>query len=67
MLVVEMVVQIRWEHVRVMAIKAIARGLRLPRKLVRKAIRAPEGAFDYRRMVNRCPGLGHFTSSPKRF
>ena len=47
MLVVETVVRIRREHASGKAIKAIARDLRLSRKVVRKAIRAPEGAFDY--------------------
>ncbi len=31
------------------AIKAIARDLHVSRKVIRKAIRAPEGAFDYQR------------------
>ena len=64
MLVVETIVRIRREHASGKAIKAIARDLRLSRKVVRKAIRAPEGAFDYRR--NRCPGLGRFRSGSTR-
>ncbi len=51
MLVVETVVRIRREHASGKAIKEIARDLRLSRKVVRKAIRAPEGAFDYHRSV----------------
>jgi hypothetical protein len=60
MLVVETVVRIRREHASGKAIKAIARDLRLSRKVVRKAIRAPEGAFDYRRKVQPLPRLGPF-------
>jgi transposase len=60
MLVVETVVRIRREHASGKAIKAIARDLRLSRKLVRKAIRAPEGAFDYCRTVQPLPRLGPF-------
>ncbi|BBC73480.1 hypothetical protein AEB_P2612 [Altererythrobacter sp. B11] len=60
MLVVETVVRIRREHASGKAIKAIARDLRLSRKVVRKAIRAPEGAFDYRRTVQPLPRLGPF-------
>jgi len=60
MLVVETVVRIRREHANGKAIKAIARDLRLSRKVVRKAIRAPEGAFDYRRAVQPLPRLGPF-------
>jgi DNA replication protein DnaC len=56
MLVVETVVRIRREHASGKAIKAIARDLRLSRK----AIRAPEGAFDYRRTVQPLPRLGPF-------
>ena len=41
MLVVETVVRIRREHASGKAIKAIARDLRLSRKVVRKAIREP--------------------------
>lgn len=55
MLVVETIVRIRREHASGKAIKAIARDLRLSRKVVRKAIRAPEGAFDYRRTVQPLP------------
>lgn len=57
MLVVETVVRIRREHANGKAIKAIARDLRLSRKVVRKAIRAPEGAFDYHRTVQPLPRL----------
>ncbi|RSY02993.1 transposase, partial [Sphingomonas koreensis] len=60
MLVVETVVRIRREHANGKAIKAIARDLRLSRKVVRKAIRAPEGAFDYHRTVQPLPRLGPF-------
>jgi hypothetical protein len=47
MLVVETVVRIRREFAAGKAIKAISRDLRLSRKVVRKAIRAEEGAFSY--------------------
>ena len=60
MLVVETVCRIRREHADGKPIKAIARDLRLSRKVVRKAIRAPEGAFDYRRKVQPLPRLGPF-------
>ena len=60
MLVVETVCRIRREHADGKSIKAIARDLRLSRKVVRKAIRAPEGAFDYRRKVQPLPRLGPF-------
>jgi len=57
MLVVETVVRIRREHA---GGKAIARDLRLSRKVVRKAIRAPEGAFDYHRAVQPLPRIGPY-------
>jgi len=60
MLVVETVVRIRREHAAGKAIKAIARDLKLSRKVVRKAVRAPEGAFAYRRGVQPFPRLGPF-------
>jgi len=60
MLVVETVVRIRREHANGKAIKAIAWDLRLSRKVVRKAIRAPEGVFDYHRTVQPLPRLGPF-------
>jgi hypothetical protein len=56
MLILETVVRIRREHADGKAIKAIARDLRLSRKVVRKAIRAPEAAFDYQRSVQPLPG-----------
>jgi hypothetical protein len=63
MLVVETVVRIRREYASGKAIKAIARDPRLSRKVVvRKAIRAPEGAIDYRRTVQPLPGLGRSRS-----
>ena len=49
MLVVETVVRIRREFAAGKPIKAISRDLRLSRKVVRKAIRAEEGAFSYQR------------------
>jgi transposase len=58
MLVVETVVRIRREHAAGKPIKAIARDLRLSRKVVRKAIRAPEGAFVYRRTTQPFPKIG---------
>lgn len=58
--VLETVVQLRREHASGKAIKAIARDLRLSRKVVRKAIWTPEGAFDYRRTVQPLPPLGPF-------
>jgi hypothetical protein len=60
MLVVETVVRIRREHAGGKPIKAIARDLRLSRKVVRKGIRAPEGAFDYHRSVQPLPRIGPF-------
>ncbi|WP_230293753.1 hypothetical protein [Croceicoccus sp. Ery5] len=60
MLVVETVVRIRREHAGGKPIKAIARDLHLSRKVVRKAIRAPEGAFDYQRAVQPLPRIGPF-------
>ena len=60
MLVVETVVRIRREHAGGKPIKEIARDLRLSRKVIRKAIRAPEGAFDYHRSVQPLPRIGPF-------
>jgi hypothetical protein len=58
MLIVETVVRIRREHAAGKAIKAIARDLRLSRKVVRKAIRAEEGAFSYQRTTQPFPKIG---------
>jgi transposase len=58
MLVVETVVRVRREHAAGKAIKAIARDLKLSRKVVRKAIRAEEGAFSYQRATQPFPKLG---------
>ena len=60
MLVVETVVRIRREHANGKAIRAIARDLRLSRKVVRKAIIAPEGAFGYRRSIQPQRRIGPF-------
>lgn len=60
MLVVETVVRIRREHAGGKAIKAIARDLHVSRKVVRKAIRAPEDAFDYQRKMQPLPRIGPF-------
>jgi len=60
MLVVETVVRIRREYAGGKAIKAIARDLHVSRKVIRKAIRAPEGAFDYHRAVQPLPRIGPF-------
>ena len=60
MLVVETVVRIRREYAAGKPIKAIARDLRLSRKVVRKAVRAPEGAFTYKREVQPLPKIGPF-------
>ena len=60
MLVVETVVRIRREHAGGKPIKAIARDLRLSRKVVRKAIRAAEGAFNYHRAVQPLPRIGPY-------
>ena len=57
MLIVETVVRIRREHAAGKAIKAIARDLRLSRKVVRKAIRAEEGAFSYQRRTQPFPRI----------
>jgi transposase len=58
MLIVETVVRIRREHADGKSIKAIARDLRLSRKVVRKAIRAPEAGFAYQRSVQPLPRIG---------
>ena len=60
MLILETVVRIRREHADGKSIKAIARDLRLSRKVVRKAIRAPEAGFAYQRTVQPLPRLGPF-------
>ena len=60
MLVVETVVRIRREHAGGKPIKAIARDLRLSRKVVRKAIRAAEGTFNYHRAVQPLPRIGPY-------
>ena len=60
MLIVETVVRIRREHADGKSIKAIARDLRLSRKVVRKAIRAPEAGFAYQRSVQPLPRIGPF-------
>ena len=60
MLVLETVLRIRREHAGGKPIKAIARDLRLSRKVVRKAIRSPESTFDYQRSVQPLPRLGPF-------
>jgi len=56
----ETVVRVRGEHADGKSIRAIARDLRLSRKVVRKAIRAPEAGFGYRRSVQPLPLLGPF-------
>ena len=60
MLILETVLKIRREHAAGKAIKAIARDLNLSRKVVRKAIRAPEADFSYRRAVQPLPRIGPF-------
>ena len=60
MLVLETVVRIRREHAGGKGIKAIARDLHLSRKVVRKAIRAPEVDSSYRRKVQPLPRIGPF-------
>ena len=60
----ETVVRIWREYAGGKAIKLIARDLHESRKVVRKAIRAPEGAFDYHRAVQPLPRLGPYQ---KRF
>ncbi|MDF2604153.1 MAG: family transposase [Sphingomonas sp.] len=60
MLIVETVVRIRREHAAGKSIKAIVRDLRLSRKVVRKAIRSPEAAFNYQRKVQPLPRVGPF-------
>jgi transposase len=62
MLILETVVRIRREHADGKSIKAIARDLRVSRKVVRKAIRAPE-AVAYRRSVQPLPGSVHSRSA----
>lgn len=58
MLVVETVVRIRREYAAGKPIKAICRDLTLSRKVVRKAIRAEEGAFSYQRTTQPFPKIG---------
>lgn len=60
MLVLETVLKIRREFAAGKAIKAISRDLHLSRKVVRKAIRAPEAEFSYRRTVQPLPRIGPF-------
>jgi len=60
MLILETVVRIRREHADGKSIKAIARDLRVSRKVIRKAIRAPEAGFAYRRSVQPLPRIGPF-------
>ncbi|WP_419807687.1 IS21 family transposase [Sphingomonas sp.] len=60
MLVLETVVRVQREHAEGKSIKAIARDLRLSRKVVRKVIRAPEAEFTYRRAVQPLPRIGPF-------
>jgi transposase len=60
MLVVETVVRIRRERAGGKPIRAIARDLRLSRKVVRKAIGAPQGAFTCHRTVQPLPRIGPF-------
>ena len=62
MLVVETVVRIRREHASGKAIKAIARDLRLSRKVVRKAIRAPDADASYERKEQHRPQTGPFST-----
>ena len=52
--------RIRREHADGKSIKAIARDLRLSRKVVRNAIRALEVEFTYRRAVQPLPRIGPF-------
>jgi len=51
------VLRIRREHASGKAIKAIARDLHLSRKVVRKALRAPDADMAYRREVQQLPKL----------
>ncbi len=60
MLVLETVLKIRREFASGKAFKAIARDLRLSRKVVRKAIREPDAEFAYRRAVQPLPRLAPF-------
>lgn len=60
MLILETVLRIRREHASGKAIKVIARDLHLSRKVVRKAIRAPEADMGYRREMQPLPKLGPF-------
>ena len=60
MLVLETALRIRREHASGKAIKAIARDLHLSRKVVRKAIRAPQADMAYRRELQPLPKLGPF-------
>jgi hypothetical protein len=66
MLVLETVIRVRREHASGKPIKAIARDLKLSRKVVRKAIRSPEGAFTYKREVQPFPKIGPFRAQLDR-
>ena len=66
MLVLETVLRIRREYAGGKAIKAIARDLHVSRKVIRKAVRAPEGAFDYQRKVQPLPSKRGLTAALRR-
>jgi transposase len=60
MLVLETIVRIRRDYAGGTALGAIARDLHVSRKIIRKAIQAPEGASDYQRKVQLLPRIGPF-------
>ena len=60
MLVLETVLKIRREFAAGKAMKAIARDLHLSRKVVRKAIRAPEADMGVVARCSHCRSWGRF-------
>ncbi|MGY3368194.1 putative transcriptional regulator [Bradyrhizobium sp. GM2.4] len=60
MLIVETIARIRREHfIKGKTIKEIARDLKVSRNTVRKVLRSGETSFEYERVVQPRPKLGH--------
>ena len=67
MLIVETIARIRREHLgRGVAIKQIARELRVSRNTVRKVVRSGEPSFRYERKVQPMPKLGPWVEELER-
>ena len=67
MLIVETIARIRREHLgKGVAIKQIARELRLSRNTVRKVVRSDETSFRYERRVQPLPKLGPWVEELER-